>query len=350
MATLLLLGALAGLGYLVLRNFLVPLIWAGILAYVSWPLHQKLLDWTGRRYGLSAALTTLLLSVAIVLPVIALAALLQDDLVAAYRTIRTHLSSGTLVVPDAVVAIPWVGPRLQASLANISADPSAISNWISERAGQWIGVGRDVISLVGRNLFKAGIALLALFFVLRDGEALVEQSRGVLRRFLGAEYETYWDAVAKTTRGVVYGLVLTAMAQGLLAGLGYWAAGTDVPVLLGALTALLALIPFGAPVVWASLGAWLIMTGELWPGVGLLLWGGLVVSWVDNFIRPWAISSATRTPFLLVLIGVLGGLTAFGLIGLFIGPMVLAVLLAVWREWLKHQDADAPPAAPLSGS
>jgi predicted PurR-regulated permease PerM len=177
----------------------------------------------------------------------------------------------------------------------------------------------------------------------------VEQSRGVLRRFLGAEYETYWDAVAKTTRGVVYGLVLTAMAQGFLAGLGYWAAGTDVPVLLGALTALLALIPFGAPVVWASLGVWLIMTGDLWPGVGLLLWGGLVVSWVDNFIRPWAISSATRTPFLLVLIGVLGGLTAFGLIGLFIGPMVLAVLLAVWREWLKHQDATAPSAGSLSG-
>ncbi|MEA3276350.1 MAG: AI-2E family transporter, partial [Pseudomonadota bacterium] len=131
--------------------------------------------------------------------------------------------------------------------------------------------------------------------------------------------------------------VLTALAQGALAGLGYWVAGAGAPVLLGALTALLALVPFGAPLVWGSVGVWLLLTDAFWPGVGVLLWGALVVSMIDNLVRPLAISSSTRIPFLAVFIGVLGGLQAFGLVGLFIGPVILAVMLAVWREWLEGQ-------------
>ncbi len=131
-------------------------------------------------------------------------------------------------------------------------------------------------------------------------------------------------------------LVATALLQGAVAGLGYWWAGLHAPVLLGAITALVAMIPFGTPFVWGSIGTWLLIRGEVTAGIGLLLWGTLVVSWVDNLIRPLVISSATRIPFLLVMFGVLGGLAAFGLIGLFLGPVILAVLVAVWREWLEE--------------
>jgi predicted PurR-regulated permease PerM len=93
-------------------------------------------------------------------------------------------------------------------------------------------------------------------------------------------------------------------------------------------------VPFGAPLIWVSAGVWLIITDRTGAGVGLLLWGGLVVSWVDNLIRPIVIANATRIPFLLVLFGVLGGIAAFGLVGLFLGPVILAVLMAVWREYL----------------
>lgn len=339
-AALLFLAGLAGLGYLVLRNFIVPLLWAGILAYVAWPVHRRFRSWIGKGRVLAATATTSLLAIAIVLPLTGLAVLLQDELLDAYRASRDYLAGDGPIVPDAIAQIPWIGPRLSAWLSDLTADPSAVGEWLSQGADQWIGVGRDVVGAIGRNIFKLAITLLALFFVLRDGEVIVAQSRRVLERFLGPVYAAYWDAVATTTRGVVYGLVLTALAQGLLAGLGYWVAGTPVPVLLGALTALLALIPFGAPVVWGSAGIGLIVAGELWSGIGLLLWGTLAVSWIDNIVRPLAISSATRTPFLLVLMGVLGGLGTFGLIGLFVGPMVLAVLLAVWREWLEHQDAE----------
>ena len=129
------------------------------------------------------------------------------------------------------------------------------------------------------------------------------------------------------------GLLLAAMAQGLLAGLGYWAAGVRAAVFWGVATAVVALIPFGAPLIWGSIGLWLLLQGQVSAGIGLLLWGALAVSWVDNLVRPWVISGVAKTPFQLVLFGVLGGLAAFGLIGLFVGPVVLAILLALWREW-----------------
>jgi predicted PurR-regulated permease PerM len=349
LATLSLLGVLAVLSYLVLRDFVAPLVWAGILAYVIWPLHRRLCARLDGRRNWCAALTTLGLTVAIVLPVSLLMAMLQNELSAAFRALRDMLTADPPQLPELLGGIPWIGPYVEAALARVVRDPGALGDWLADRGEQWIPVAGDVLGAIGRNILNLAIALAGVFFVLRDGEEIVAQSRRVLWRFLGPGYAAYWDAVASTTRGVVYGLVLTALAQGALAGLGYWVTGTEVPVLLAALTALLALIPFGAPLVWAPLGLWLLATGQLWPGIGLLLWGGLVVSWVDNIVRPLAISSATRIPFLIALVGVLGGLSAFGLVGLFAGPMVLAVLLAVWREWLEHQTPpplDGPEEAP----
>ena len=138
---------------------------------------------------------------------------------------------------------------------------------------------------------------------------------------------------------MVYAIVLAALVQGVFAGLGYWIVGVGPPVLLGAVTAMIALIPFGAPLIWGSLSVWLLLTGKIADGVTLLLWGLLVVSWVDNIVRPLVISNATRMPFLLVVFGVLGGVLAFGLVGLFIGPVVLAVAMALWREWQEHRPA-----------
>jgi predicted PurR-regulated permease PerM len=112
------------------------------------------------------------------------------------------------------------------------------------------------------------------------------------------------------------------------------------PVFWGAATGVVALLPFGAPLVWGSIGAWLVLRGDVGAGLGLLLWGALAVSWIDNLVRPLIISGVAKVPFLLVMFGVLGGLAAFGLIGLFVGPVALAVLLAVWREWVTDNAQD----------
>jgi predicted PurR-regulated permease PerM len=135
-------------------------------------------------------------------------------------------------------------------------------------------------------------------------------------------------------KAVVYGLVLTALVQGLLVGVGYWIAGAGAPVFLAALTTVCGLIPFAAPTVWIGVGVGLFVKGSTAAAVGLAIWGAIVLGWTDHIVRPFLISREAAIPFILVLFGVLGGLASFGLVGLFIGPVILAVLLAVWREWL----------------
>ena len=334
----LLLGGLLLLAYSVLHLFLVPMAWAAIMAFATWPMYARLRRVLRGRATLSAALMSLLLMASFVLPLLWLVAIMRTELSSSYAAVAAYLAQGPRPLPDFVAAIPWLGDWLQDLLDGLSRNPQSlrdqVSSWMEERTGELL----NLLGGVGRNAAKLGFALLTVFFFYRDGETLLAQFRRVLGRLIGTRVEGYIKAVGATTRAVVYGLVLTALAQGLLAGLGYWAAGVRSPALLAVVTALIALIPFGTPFVWGSIGVWLVLNGQTAAGVGLLLWGTLVVSWVDNLIRPMVISSASHTPFLLVMFGVLGGVAAFGLIGLFVGPVILAVLMAVWREWLGQQE------------
>ena len=343
----LLLGGLFVLGYLVLNWFVVPALWAAILAYVTWPPYLRLRKLLWHNAIGSALLMTLLLTAAFVLPLLWLVALLQGEFTLAYKSVATYLAQGSHPLPEFVVRIPWIGDRLQELTNKFTANPAALRAQLANWAEQWLGELGDLVGSAGRNAIRLGFALLTVVFIYRDGESLLDQLRRVLRRFLGRRVDGYLDAIGNTTKAVLYGLVLTALAQGALAGLGYWAAGVRAPVLLGALTALIALMPFGTPFVWATIGVWLLLTGRTIEGIGLLLWGTFVVSWVDNLIRPMVISNATHIPFLLVMFGVLGGLAEFGLIGMFVGPVIVAVLMAVWREWLEDQ---APAAGKVTRS
>ena len=333
----LLLGGLLVLAYSVLHLFLVPIAWAAIMAYATWPLNMRMRRALGGRPTLAAAVMTLLLTLAIALPLLWLISVLRTELGSAYAAVAAYLAQGPKPLPDFVRATPWLGDWLQETLDHLAANPAALREqigvWMEQRTGELL----ELLGGVGRNAARLGLALLTVLFLYRDGEKLLAQVRHVLGRFVGQRVEGYLSAVGATTRAVVYGLVLTAIAQGALAGLGYWVAGVQSPMLLAVITTLIALIPFGTPFVWGSIGVWLLLTGKTAAGIGLLIWGTVVVSWVDNLIRPIVISNATQIPFLLVMFGVLGGVAAFGLVGLFIGPVVLAVMMAVWREWLGQQ-------------
>jgi predicted PurR-regulated permease PerM len=344
----LILGGLFVLGYLVLSWFIVPAAWAAILAYVTWPVYARLRRLL-RGHAMSSALAmTLLLTTAFVLPLLWLVALLQSEFVLAYQAASSYMADGSHRLPGFVLQIPWFGERLQDLVDQFTTDPAALRAQLATWAQQWLGDLRDLVGSVAQNALKLGFAVLTVLFIYRDGESLLDQVRRVLRRFLGRRVDGYIDAIGTTTKAVLYGLVLTAFAQGALAGVGYWFAGVRAPVLFGAFTALIALMPFGTPFVWGSLGAWLLFTGKTLEGIGLLLWGTLVVSWVDNLIRPLVISNATHIPFLLVMFGVIGGLAAFGLIGMFVGPVIVGVLMALWREWLEDQ-ATAGPGTTKTG-
>jgi predicted PurR-regulated permease PerM len=327
----------------VLRPFIVPLIWGGILAYVSWPLNQRLLTALRGRAGLASLITTLIVTAVIVVPLVWLALMLRTEALSAYNEVQRFFASQP-TLPPALRDLPWIGPWAQQMLEQLSADPTAIKQqFVLMMEQSSVEVSR-LIGGVGRNAAKLFFAVLSMYFLLRDGPRLLREARAILEGILGPRVHDYLDAIGQTTQAVVYALILGAIAQGAVAGIGYWIFGVRAPVLMGAATVLIALIPFGAPLVWGSLAVWMLITGNIWAGIGLLLWGVLLVSWMDNIVRPLVISNATRMPFLLVVFGVLGGVLAFGLVGLFIGPVLLAVSLAIWREWLEeHQQ---PPPAP----
>lgn len=334
--SLTLLVALALLCFQVVKFFIVPALWAAIIAYVTWPLylffHQKI--------RLSPSISALIMTMAIVLligiPTGIAVVMLQQEALSLYGTVLHRLKSGYLDLPSSIKNLPVIGQQIKDILWELNKDPDAtmtsIKNWIQSH----LSYGKQIMDVATKSLAKLGMAMMTLFFFYRDGISLVRQIRLALRNIIGNRIDGYIDSVGETTQAVVYGIGLTALAQALLAGLGYWVANAPNPILLTILTFIVALIPFGTPFAWGGVALWLFTQGHFAESVGLALWGGLVVSWVDNLIRPMVISGATQIPFIIIFIGVLGGLTAFGFVGMFIGPVVLAIGLAVWREWISH--------------
>lgn len=329
--------------YVVLAPFLVPIAWAAILAYATWPHYRWMRRLLGDRDAGAALVMTLLIVLAVVLPVGLLSLSLADEVAQVFRTLRAWATEPP-DLPPAVAELPVVGRWLAGWHASIRTNPGTLRDLLADHAPRWGQVVLSAAGDVGRNLGRLGLTLLTVFFLYRHGEAVIGQTTRVLNRLAGPRVERLLEIVGATVRATCYGVLLTAVAQGVLAGLGFWAAGIPASVLLGALTAGLALLPFGPPLIWVPAGVWVLATSSIWKGVALLLWGALAVSGVDNVIRPYFIGGATQIPFLLVLFGVVGGMAAFGLLGLFIGPTILAVALVLWREWATARLPEA--AAP----
>ena len=331
--TVVLLAVLVILGFQVLDPFIVPIVWAAILGYVSWPAYQRLLRLLGGRTIIASLIMTLVITAAVVVPLAWLIVIMRVEVVRAYAALQGLLLSGPQM-PPALLKLPWIGDQLTELSARMAQDPRALSLELREWADHSFVAIAHVLGGVTRNAVKLFFAVLSLFFVYRDGERFASQFARVLEQVLGPRVHNYIQAIGPTVKAVVYGLVLAAVAQGTLAGLGYWVAGVAAPVFLAVLTTVCGLLPFVVPLLWGSIGFWLIATGHTAAGVGLLIWGTIVVSWIDNIVRPFVISRETRIPFLLVMFGVIGGVAAFGLVGLFIGPVILAMLVAIWREYL----------------
>lgn len=332
----LLVGLLA-LSYQVLAFFISPVLWAAILAYVTWPMYRRLRNWLNQRHNLSATIMILGFILVIGVPVMIGLFILQQEARMLYGHLQTQLLSGKFSIPDLVTKLPLIGGQIQELIAELNADPDQIMLQMREWIQSHLAYGKEIVNEVSRNLARLSFALLTLFFMYRDGDRVLVQVRAALHKVLDTRSEGYLQAIGQTTQAVVYGIGLTALAQAMLAGLGYWMAGAPSPILLTLMTFVIALIPFGTPFAWGIVSLWLVSQGQTMPALGLALWGIFVVSWIDNIIRPMVISGATKVPFILIMFGVLGGLTAFGMIGLFIGPVILAVLLAVWREWLAQE-------------
>ncbi|MGE8557238.1 MAG: AI-2E family transporter [Acinetobacter sp.] len=326
------------LSFHVLKYFIVPVVWAAIIAYVTWPLYQSVLRMCGQRSTLSA--TVMILSVVLVLglPIIFAIFMLQHEGRNLYYELQKQVFSGHLNVPDFVRQLPFIGKEISRTLREINQDPNSIVQSVSLWVQGHLNYGKAVLNEVSRNMIKLCFAMMSLFFFYRDGHTILNQVSKALEMVIGPRIHHYLETISETTRAVVYGVGLTAIAQSFLAGISYFVAGVPNPMVLTIITFLLALVPFGPPVAYTSVSLWLFSQGQTIEAIGVMAWGVFIVSTADNVIRPLVISGATQIPFLLIMFGVLGGLASFGMVGLFIGPVILAVLLAIWREWLHENN------------
>jgi predicted PurR-regulated permease PerM len=331
--TVVVLAGLVLLGFNIMDPFIVPLLWAGILAFVSWPAYEWLLRVLRGRAILAALLVTTAVSLAVIVPLAWLAIVLRLEIVQAYHEAERLLAGG-MQLPPALMRLPWIGDQLRDLTNRAAQDPHALGLELRKITDHSFDEIAHVVGGITRNAVKLLLTVVSLFFVYRGGESFAQQLARALGQVLGPRVDNYLQAIGQTVKAVVYGLVLAAAVQGVLVGLGYWIAGAGAPVFLAALTTVCGLIPFAVPALLIGVVLWLVAAGHTVAAVALAIWGSIVVGWTDHIVRPFLISREAQIPFLVVMFGVLGGLAAFGLVGLFIGPVILAVLLAIWREWL----------------
>jgi predicted PurR-regulated permease PerM len=329
-----LLGALLLVCAAVIGPFVASILWALIVAYASWPAYRLVLRLCRQHPTLAALLMTTLIAIALIAPLLALTLLLQNELSALYQALLVYRTQGSPALSALQREVPWLGDVLRKGLDRYVGDPllmrQLLLDWAWTSHETLFGLGRAL----SRNVAKLLMALLTIFFCYRDGAALLRELTQLLQRYFNDRLDPYLRAAGDMTRAVVFGILISAIVQGALAGVGYAIFRIEAPVLLGAVTALASIVPiFGTFLIWGSVSAALVLGGHLWPGLGLMVWGIVLVHPADNLIRPLLISNATHMHFLLIMFGVLGGLAAFGLVGLFIGPVALAVAHAVWREW-----------------
>lgn len=331
--------------YLVLHPFVPAILFAAVVCSASWPLFV----WTRRRFWGNATLAALamcvLLIVLVIGPSLLLAASLSDNVTALAETLKSALEGGAKAPPDWLARVPLVGDMAVQFWYQVAASEDSLaaqSKGLLEPArGFLVATGKAV----GQGLLQLVLATFIGFFFYRDGEVLMASIRKLLDRFAGNLAGDMLATIQNTVAGVVHGLFGTAMAQALVAFTGFLIAGVPGALLLGVGTFFLSLVPVGPPLLWGGAAVWLMMQGQTGWAIFMVLWGLLFISSIDNVVKPYLISRASNLPLLVIVLGVFGGVVAFGFIGIFIGPPVLAVGLTLVQLWIAHAEPDDPASA-----
>lgn len=381
----------------VLKPFLSSLMWAIILSYSLYPLQRRFTQWFRGSRTLAACVVTLTLMLMLAGPVVLIGLSLVEDGKAVAVATKNWFLSAPDEAPEWVQQLPIVGEEISGYWTEFSEDrrrwmddlekaatrgekaqpldpdgddprgkvaqaepevpdPLAGDESEADRAdstklvtllGQVLGMARKALVTaglaVGQGVTQVAISAFLAFFFLRNADVLAERLRNGVERLAGEKGKRLLKVAGDTVRGVVYGILGTALTQGIVAGLGFWIADVPGAVFLGMLTFILAVIlPFGPPLVWIPAVLWLFGQGTPGWGIFMLLWGFFGVSSVDNVVRPFIISLGTKLPFVLIFCGVIGGALAFGLVGLFLGPTLLAVAYRLVDEWSSNPSLSEP--------
>lgn len=335
-AVLLLLSIVGG-SLWVLHPFLPAIMLAVILAVST----QALFDGLKQRYAMTssgaAGIMTLLYALVLFVPLVVVAISLVDVVHEAVTQVRGLLGDAPPAAPEWLQQVPLVGERLVAFWNNFSSNANQLLKTVMPHLPQAAGFVVSAGAGTGQLLMQAAVSLFVIFFLFRDGEFLVSGLRAMVFRLGGERGLHLLEVAGLTMRSVVYGILGAAIAQGLLATAGFLLAGMPAALLLGMAVFLFALIPVGAvQLILMPASAWLIWQGQTGWGIFLLVWGFFVVGNIDNILRPYLISRGAKMPLAVILLGVLGGILSFGLLGLFVGATLLGVCYALIKEWSEE--------------
>jgi predicted PurR-regulated permease PerM len=333
----------------VLRPFLSAVMLALILSFSTWPLYRRLEQGTGGRKGLASLLMVLIVAAVLILPLVLVGASLADDIRTVIGMAQHLLTEGLPDPPGWVANIPLVGSSLYDHWEGMAGSGTRLSEELAKYLIPLRDWGLHTAAKLGTGIAHLMLSVFIAFFFYRDSDVLTGRLRGAMLRVDGERGADLLRVAGNTIKSVIYGIMGTALAQGFLTGVGLLIAGVPGALLLGALTCVLSLIPFGSSLAWLVAAIWLLQHGAIGHAIFLIAWGLLVVSTVDNFLRPYFISKGSNLPFILVFLGGLGGILAFGFLGIFIGPTLLAIAFSLFQEWSARQPAaeDRPP--PLTG-
>lgn len=334
----LLLGGVAIGCVLVLYPFISALLWAAILVFTTWPAFEWLRQRLHLRHGAAAGIMVALTAIVVVLPIGLAAPSRGDDIARLQRVVEESLRSGLPASPAWLFDIPLIGQTVGDLWNHWSEDISAMLGAMQPYFGIVLENGFHILLGIASGVLMFLLALFAAFFIYLHGEAMAGRIELLLKRIAGDRAERLILVTGNTVRGVVYGILGTAIVQGLLTAFGLGLAGVPRAMLLGGIAGLLAVLPVGAPVVWIPAAIWLASTGHWGWGLFLAIYGTVVISGADSIIRPWFIARGADLPFLLTVLGVLGGALAFGLLGIFLGPVLLGVGYTLMNEWARGED------------
>ncbi|CAH0239184.1 MULTISPECIES: AI-2E family transporter [unclassified Pseudomonas] len=339
---ILLLGLL-GASLWVLAPFWSALFWAAVLSFASWPVMRWLTRVLKGRQSVAAGLLTGVWIVLVAVPLVMLGFNLADHIRDATAMIKDVQVDGLPPPPAWLASVPLVGERLVSIWETLDQQGSALFATVQPYLGQ---VGNFLLvrsAKIGGGILELALSLILVFFFYRDGPRLAAFVESLLERLIGERAQHYLELVAGTVQRVVNGVIGTAVAQALLAYIGFMIAGIPGALLLGLLTFACSLIMV-PPLVWGPAVGWLIWQGEIGMAIFLGVWGFFIISGVDNILKPYLISRGGNLPLVVVLLGVFGGILAFGFMGLFLGPTLLAVAYSLLSDWVAHKaPAGLPP-------
>jgi len=335
------------LTFVITQPFLRPFAFAIILAVVFYPLHEHILGWTKQRAGTASLLSTLLLILLFGVPTFIITMLAANEALTAthYLGRRSAEEGGFTLFVMTLVERPLqlVGHWIDLSKYDIN---NIIRSNAQKVSVGMVGLGANVLGGVARFITDSLITFVVVFFLFRDGKEWAYRA-GVLMPLSPKQVTRLYRNISDTIIANVYGILSVGVAQGVLTGIAMRIVGMPSSLLLGLAAGFASIIPvIGSALIWAPVAIYLLVTGSIWKGVFLLLWGVLVVSSIDNVIRPWVVGGRVELHPLVLVFFILGGVQAFGFLGLFLGPVVASVLAAlgdILREELK------PPGESAAG-